>query len=278
MEMKPEYNYGTFPKYRISLLSSGIHQDNIEAVLEVIKPFRWIAPEEFADCTRQKRIAFEYLHESKEFIEDFAEQFRAAGATVEINPVFIPILFSLDDVYARTALYLHSLSGDRSRSEERITDYATFKLRMNSNSAASLGEFALAHWVAANNIPEAYRFLHLPSFSPYQSIRIWRDTAVHLIYKSGAGESVPPLPVEEKSWQLSEAAWLSIRNFMHRHFWTEDAWYIIPAHRMVTDGSRLLFEGWHDGKYRIIEDHNPFNAESFSMQAYYLFKSLIENS
>jgi hypothetical protein len=147
---------------------------------------------------------------------------------------------------------------------------------------AAMGETSLSEWASENEVPEAYRYTCLPASSAPLVTRVWKTGAksFHAIAKLGGDQEkqedeTGPAP-QKTEWTLTLEEWGSLLAAIEESaFWTEASsleqlgWMRVVG----TGGEQWVFEGWHDGQYKVRAVWNPNDEEAHA--AYALGRSFV---
>ncbi len=289
--MKPEYRFSSEPEYYVKLLSD-TDLKNRTAVLKIIRntvpSYNELSLYDLQKLYREKSVVmyWRFFEERKPEMDILVNQLENAHATFSVETINIPIIFPTDALYTRyykQSEYinqnLHPLLQKPISAEqhhESAFNLAKKSVRSDSQYITALHEYSLSHWAETEQITEAYRFIAMPSFEQYLSLRIWSTpTTIETVFSEGLGESYSPVPVKTQHWKLSKDKWQSIRDFMQTYFWPAESWYSVPLGYSVLDGTRYIFEGWHNLTYKFFDDHSP-DKDKISWQAIELFYDLIK--
>jgi len=134
-----------------------------------------------------------------------------------------------------------------------------------SDTLAAFEEPPLSNWADRENIQTAYRFIYIPSFHPSLVIRIWGDIlstpCLQAVTKVGSKVG------SEEPWMLTEAKSLELLTAINENkFWPSITWDL----SMGLDGSRWVFEGWNQGKYKWLDAWTPNNGPAYRLGKVFL--------
>src|SRR5262249_7125705 len=125
-----------------------------------------------------------------------------------------------------------------------------------------------------------YRFLWLPAFHDPISVRFVKSargvvvTAVRLKLDD---EYEPVRVVARRSAELTPAHWERIANKLTKaRFWDLPTRQRAPFGRLTMDGHILIIEGVGEGKYHLVERHNPPGGNFVELCQAMLFMSGID--
>jgi hypothetical protein len=140
-----------------------------------------------------------------------------------------------------------------------------FKNRWYSDTLAAFEEPPLSNWAAREEIQTAYRFIYIPSFHPSLVIRVWGDIlstpCLQAVTKVGSKVG------SEEPWMLAEAKSLELLTAIDENkFWPSINWDL----SMGFDGSRWVFEGWNQGKYKWLDAWSPDNGPAYRLGKVFL--------
>ncbi|MEG5063867.1 hypothetical protein QUB33_09615 [Microcoleus sp. B3-A4] len=140
-----------------------------------------------------------------------------------------------------------------------------FRNSWYSDTLAAFEEPPLSNWSDREKIQTAYRFIYIPSFHPSLVIRVWGDIlsppCLQAVTKVGSkvGSEEPWMLTEAKSWELLTA-------INENKFWPSITWDL----SMGFDGSRWVFEGWNQGKYKCLDAWSPNNGPAYRLGKVFL--------
>lgn len=140
-----------------------------------------------------------------------------------------------------------------------------FKKRWYSETLAAFEEPPLSNWADREKIQTAYRFIYIPSFHPSLVIRVWGD-----ILSTPCLQAVTKVSSKvgsEEPWMLTEAKSLELLTAINENkFWPSITWDL----SMGLDGSRWVFEGWNQGKYKCLDAWTPNNGPAYRLGKVFL--------
>mgnify|MGYP000630677322 CR=1 FL=1 len=242
MTMKPEYNYGFKKAFNIEVYGKPSRFESLAKIILWIFIRKWV----------------DHFHATHFFNAISEEELEAVKPELEKAHAYRVCIDHRYKVFRDDLLSISRMDVQFSRELSKLKEYSFEK------------------WARNEQIQEAYRLTILPSFSAARVIRIWKkDDVTHLLYKIGyRWDLCEPQVKREKKKLLKTEKWQEIREFMNEHFWTSETWYSIPSGAIMLDGVVFLFEGWHDGKYKLLDDHSP-NRGTMQSQAVKLFEFLV---
>lgn len=140
-----------------------------------------------------------------------------------------------------------------------------FRNSWYSDTLAAFEEPPLSNWADRENIQTAYRFIYIPSFHPSLVIRVWGDIlstpCLQAVTKVGSKVG------SEEPWMLTEAKSLELLTAINENkFWPSITWDL----SMGLDGSRWVFEGWNQGKYKWLDAWTPNNGPAYRLWKVFL--------
>lgn len=135
-----------------------------------------------------------------------------------------------------------------------------FKKSWYSDTLAAFEEPPLSNWADREKIQTAYRFIYIPSFHPSLVIRVWGDIlstpCLQAVTKVGSKVG------SEEPWMLTEAKSLELLTAINENkFWPSINWDL----SIGFDGSRWVFEGWNQGKYKWLDAWSPDNGPAYRL-------------
>ncbi len=135
-----------------------------------------------------------------------------------------------------------------------------FRNSWYSDKLAAFEEPPLSNWADREKIQTAYRFIYIPSFHPSLVIRVWGDIlstpCLQAVTKVGSKVG------SEEPWMLTEAKSLELLTAINENkFWPSITWDL----SMGCDGSRWVFEGWNQGKYKRLDAWTPDNGPAYRL-------------
>ncbi|MEG3931872.1 MULTISPECIES: hypothetical protein [unclassified Microcoleus] len=140
-----------------------------------------------------------------------------------------------------------------------------FRQSRYSNTLAAFEEPPLSNCTDREKVQTAYRFIYLPSFHPSLVIRVWGDTlstpCLQAVTKVGSKVG------SEEPWMLTEAKSLELLTAINENkFWPSITWDLSWG----LDGSRWVFEGWNQGKYKWLDAWSPNNGPAYRLGKVFL--------
>ncbi|MEG4530255.1 hypothetical protein [Microcoleus sp. D2_18a_D3] len=140
-----------------------------------------------------------------------------------------------------------------------------FRKSWYSDTLAAFEEPGLSNWADREKIQTAYRFIYIPSFHPSLVIRVWGDTlsrpCLQAVTKVGSKVG------SEEPWMLTEAKSLELLTAINENkFWPSITWDLSWG----LDGSRWVFEGWNQGKYKWLDAWTPDNGPAYRLGKVFL--------
>ncbi|WP_445171584.1 hypothetical protein [Microcoleus sp.] len=140
-----------------------------------------------------------------------------------------------------------------------------FRKSWYSDTLAAFEESPLSNWADRENIQTAYRFIYIPSFHPSLVIRVWGDIlstpCLQAVTKVGSKVG------SEEPWMLTEAKSLELLTAINENkFWPSITWDLSWG----LDGSRWVFEGWNQGKYKWLDAWTPDNGPAYRLGKVFL--------
>ncbi|MEG4962740.1 MULTISPECIES: hypothetical protein [unclassified Microcoleus] len=140
-----------------------------------------------------------------------------------------------------------------------------FRQSWYSNTLAAFEEPSLSNWADREKIQTAYRFIYIPSFHPSLVIRVGGDTlstpCLQAVTKVGSKVG------SEEPWMLTEAKSLELLTAINENkFWPSITWDLSWG----LDGSRWVFEGWNQGKYKWLDAWTPDNGPAYRLGKVFL--------
>lgn len=140
-----------------------------------------------------------------------------------------------------------------------------FRNSWYSDKLAAFEEPPLSNWADREKIQTAYRFIYIPSFHPSLVIRVWGDIlstpCLQAVTKVGSKVG------SEEPWMLTEAKSLELLTAINENkFWPSITWDL----SMGCDGSRWVFEGWNQGKYKRLDAWTPDNGPAYRLGKVFL--------
>lgn len=148
---------------------------------------------------------------------------------------------------------------------DKQVELMQFRKRWYSDTLAAFEEPPLSNWADREKIQTAYRFIYIPSFHPSLLIRVWGDLrstpCLQAVTKVGrkVGSEEPLMLTEAKSLELLTA-------INENKFWPSITWDL----SMGLDGSRWVFEGWNQGKYKCLDAWTPNNGPAYRLGKVFL--------
>ncbi|MEM9952360.1 MAG: hypothetical protein AAF846_12195 [Chloroflexota bacterium] len=275
--MKSEYNYGIQYRYRLTLTGENLGND-LKRLREIYKAFYKyvtvgkIPAYAIRDAKRGGKIVWDGL--DKPTFEELVNTLNSIESTLDICEYHIYYALQPDVLTALFNLRYPDIP------EEKNLEFSRFHNQWYSADLSSMNEYALNLWAEQEKIDIAYRLSMFKAFSPNVVMRIWLvDNIAYFSYKIEDFEAdCYPTIKSHDVIELPMASLQKIEEFMDRNFWTSQKWYSVPDGIMIQDGVIYLFEGWHDGKYKLLDDHSPDSNQRLSYQAVELFQSLINDT
>ncbi len=274
MTMKPEYNYGVKTNYIISLYAGHLG-DNIKRLKEIcyadrLPAIKWGTFKSLDHNFDDGQLVWIWHCLTEDACFELAEELDEIGVKPEICG---NVLYSAFQNEVLMADFAKRYPG---QSLVRHSKIAQLNNDLFSQVLSDFQEYSLKLWAVAENIEAAYRLTIMPSFSEAQVVRLWsKNNETHFVNCIAGAYSNCKLDYKYYDEdELQSTDWQKIQTFMLENFWTNETWYSHYGSQL-RDGTIYLFEGWHNGRYKLLDDHSPGDKNSLSSQAIRLFQSLI---